>query len=117
MAVIPDDHRSATVFAFWDNTLETEILERVIFGAYRETLLSGEDAWTVWDGPTEKNAVQFQAKVIVRPPRIVPLNDETRFAVACNAGFGLGRAGEISFPAIARQPIRRRRLHRTRRNL
>ena len=39
-ALIPYDHFTAAVFAFWDGAFEVSIFERMIFGLHRKTLVA-----------------------------------------------------------------------------
>src|SRR3984893_4932475 len=43
-AAIPDDHRSAAIFAFRNVTLEIEVLDRVVLGAHRNALFAQRHA-------------------------------------------------------------------------
>src|SRR5215831_9073874 len=43
-ATIPDDHRSAAIFALWNVTFEIEVLDRVVLGAHRKPLLAQRQA-------------------------------------------------------------------------
>ncbi len=76
MAAIPEDDIAAAIFALRNRAFEVAIVERMIFDMDGEPLFARHEARAARDGPAFQNAVEREAKVIVKPARGVFLNDE-----------------------------------------
>ena len=76
-AAIPDLDGTGTVLTGRDRTFELHILERVILDVHRQVTLTAAKRDPFRDGPARQDAVPFEPKVVVEPPRSMSLDDET----------------------------------------
>ena len=65
-ALVPEHDGAASVLTLWDDAFETTIFHRVIFYLHGKALVCSEVAGALGDGPTFKNAVPAEAKVVVQ---------------------------------------------------
>ena len=90
---------------------ELEVLERVVLGADRETVLLRVLRDPVRDRPRRERPVVLEPQVPVQPRRVVLLNDEPRRSVrGCRlrvAAGGFGRRVEVTFGAVALERVLR----------
>ena len=73
---VPDDDLAATVFAFRDDPFECPVVERVILGHDRQPPFAVPVGRPIRNRPRLQDAIGFQAKVVVQPPRGVLLHNE-----------------------------------------
>src|SRR5208282_856583 len=104
-AAVPHDHRPAAVLSFWDCAFKFKIFEGMIFGPDRETLFCDNEARSLWNRPTQQDPIELKSKIVVEPPCRMLLDHKSRATFDLHRRLGLGRAGEISPPAIAFQRV------------
>ena len=83
-AGVPDRHRAGPVLALRDVAVEREVLERVIFGAYREVVRLVPQRDALRNRPRPEHAVVFEPQIPVETTRVVLLHDEARLT-RCDA--------------------------------
>src|SRR5262249_51799580 len=107
-AVVPEEHRPATVLPLRDHSLEGPVFDRMVLGADRETLLGRVETGTFGHRPAEKHPVELETKVVVQTRRGMLLAAE-RFALPAGRGrsAGLRRHREVAFATVLAQPGRR----------
>jgi hypothetical protein len=77
VAAIPKHHGTTAVLAFGDRPLEVTIIERMVLDLDCKPLITGIEGRSFGDSPGCKDAVQFEAKVIMKPSGVVLLDNET----------------------------------------
>ncbi|XQM37911.1 hypothetical protein DFLDMN_004795 [Cupriavidus sp. H19C3] len=111
-ASVPDDHGASSVIAFWYFALETGVVQRVVLDMDRYPFLGWVKAWSFGDGPADKDAVEFEPKIIMKPAGPVLLNHEGQRLRASARTFGtagwLGRRREIALRIVALEGSRAR---------
>src|SRR3984893_14911228 len=75
-AAIPDDHRSAAIFAFRNVTLETAVFDRVVLCAHRKALFAQRQARPPRHRPAFQNPVKLKPQVVMQPACRVLLHHE-----------------------------------------
>ena len=95
-SLVPDLDRAGAVVPLGDLALEARVLDRVVLDVDGEVLLSGLEGNALRDRPRRERAVALEPEVVVEPPRVVPLDDEDRAAVA-----SVGRLARRTAPASA----------------
>ena len=75
---VPDLDRAGAVVPLRDLTLEGRVLERVVFDVHGEVLGARVHRHAFRHGPAREHALALEAKVVVKPAGIVPLDDEDR---------------------------------------
>src|SRR5262249_9568497 len=100
-SAVPEQHGAAAVLALRDHALEGAVLDRMVLGPHRETLLGWVEARPLGDRPAQQEPVELETKVVVQPRRGVLLNDER---VAPTPGSlapaRLGRHPEITLAPV-----------------
>ena len=111
-AEIPEHDGSAAVLAFGDGALKIAIFDRVIFDLDGETLVGGEVAGALCDGPAFQDAIPGKTEVVVEARSRVLLHDEGQCLSfvrgRLNGAFTSARLGgdvEVAHLAIARQLV------------
>ena len=77
-AAVPDLDRAGAVVALRDLALEGPVLERMVLDVDGKVLLARLERDALRDGPRGEDAVALEAKVVVEPPGVMPLDDEDR---------------------------------------
>ncbi len=77
-AGIPDEDGPGPVLTLGDDALELRVAQRMVLGGYGQAFLTGVGRRPFGHGPGLQHTVDLQAKVIVKPGSVVPLNDEDR---------------------------------------
>ena len=100
-AAVPDEDRAAAILALRDRPLERTIFERMVLDRDRKPLLAGDEARAAGHGPAFQDAVQFEAKVVMKASGVVLLDDETMCVAGRRRGRPRLRGGfEIALGAI-----------------
>ena len=77
-AAVPQHDGAAAVLALGDRAFEVAVIERVILGLDGKALVAGIERRALGHGPGFEDAIDFKAKVIVKPRRRVLLDDKAR---------------------------------------
>ncbi|HEX2768129.1 MAG TPA: hypothetical protein VHN12_02505 [Geobacteraceae bacterium] len=75
-ADVPHRHLSGAIVAFRDGALEGEVVQRMVFGLYGQTLVVWVQRWAFGHGPAFQDAVHFQSQVEVQTPGMVLMDNE-----------------------------------------
>src|SRR5262249_56008696 len=73
-ALIPYDHRAASIFALRDITFEMEILDRMVLGSHRKPFFAERQARPPRYGPPLQDPVDLHSPLLVHPPPPIPLD-------------------------------------------
>src|SRR5215471_14768368 len=68
-AAIPNDHRSAAIFTFWNVALEIEVLDRMVLGAHCKPLFAERQARPPRHRPAFQNPVKLKSQIVMQPAR------------------------------------------------
>src|SRR5262249_2130270 len=74
VAAIPDHHGAAAVFAFRDRAFECVVFDRVILDVNGQALFRRVKARATGHRPALHHAIEFEAEIVMQPPRRVLLN-------------------------------------------
>ena len=88
-SVVPDNDVAGAVVAFGNDSFESAVVERMIFGEYRETLFTGIEGGTFGNRPGSQHAFHFETEVIMESSGAVFLNNESVAASLLEATFRL----------------------------
>src|SRR3954470_6525872 len=77
-APIPEHDSATPILTLGDSSLESVVINRVIFHLHREPLDGGIEAGSFRDGPTLHHSIELESKVEVEMARSVFLDDETK---------------------------------------
>src|SRR5439155_6867613 len=99
-ARVPQHYGAAAIFARGNGSLEAAIIERVILNVHREPLFIGIETRPFGHRPALEDAVEFETKIPVQPPRGVLLNDEAVALAPDLAPARLLRLGEVALAVI-----------------
>src|ERR1700730_18890834 len=80
LSKVPDHHRSGSVLARRNHTLEFRIFERMVLRPYRQALVRGVHRRPFGYCPGRQDPIYGQPEIIVKPGGIVFLNDKDAFA-------------------------------------
>ena len=115
---VPDDDVAAAVLAARDDSLEVEVLERMVLDVHRQPLCIGVERRALRDGPAEQHAGGLEPEVVVQAAGSMALHDET---VAIGDGRrGASRFGcraEVALLVVLRQALTDARARSLRRAL
>jgi len=78
---IPQQDRSAAIFAGRNNALKAAVLQRMVLNVHRQPLRGGVKRRPFGDGPAFQNAIEFQTKVVVQMRRGMLLDNERQLLV------------------------------------
>ena len=100
-AAVPDLDRTGAVPTLRDLTLETAVVERMVFDMHRERADARLERHALRHGPGREHAVALEAEVVVEATCVVPLDDERRrpFLSGC-AGERLLRLLRVAFSPV-----------------
>ena len=100
--LVPNDDLPSAVFALRDRAFEARVVERVILDVHGHALFAIFGAGTFWNGPRLERPIPFEAKVVVKPARRVPLDHEAQRALATrlSKGIRLLCLGEIALLGV-----------------
>ncbi len=99
---IPQHDRPGAV-SCGNDPLEFAIVDRMILGPDREPLDGGIEAWPLRHRPALQDAIEFQAEVIVQPPRVMLLHDEEVPLRLFEFAGWLRRASEVALLPVRSQ--------------
>src|SRR5262249_11662042 len=105
---VPDDAVAGAILSVGDAALEVSVLEWVVLGLDRESLLRRVVARALRAGPAREDAVDLEPQVVVEPGRIVLVHHEPKSAGGCGGDAprcGLGGDGEVAFLAVLLEGI------------
>src|ERR1700693_146569 len=80
-AVVPYDHIAGAIIALRYFALKLGVFEWMIFGLNCEAFVTGIHRWAFGHGPGFHRAIYFQAEIVVKPARVMFLNDKIRSAM------------------------------------
>src|SRR5829696_5085817 len=103
-AAVPDDHRSAAIFALGNDAFPFEVIQRVVFGLDGQPFFAGDKARPAGDSPAFQYAIEFEAQIEMQPPRVMLLDDEFAAALAAALRGRLLGFGEVALAAVCLQP-------------
>lgn len=75
-ALVPDDHRTAAIFAFGDHALEVDIVEGMVLRLHRQPLVGRIERRTFRHRPAFQHAVDLKPQIVVVGGRMVFVHDE-----------------------------------------
>ena len=105
---VPDGHRAGSVLAPGDAAVESQVLQRMIFGAYREMVDFRVGRRCFGHRPTCQDTVALQPDVVVQSTRMVFLDDESEaisLLIRRPGGHGLRCLGRVAHAAVDGEPI------------
>ena len=76
IAAIPELNGAAAILALGDGALEIAVVERMILDLDRQALVVRVERGAAGDRPGLEDAIEFQPQVVVKPRRIMLLDDE-----------------------------------------
>ena len=96
-AAVPDDDRAGAVVVGRNDAFEVAVLQRMILGGDRQTLLGRVQRRTLGHRPGDQDTVDLEPQIVVAAPRGVLLDHEHAGALAsrpeglgCGPGAALG---------------------------
>jgi hypothetical protein len=92
---IPDLDGSRAVLTLRDRPFEVRVLERVVFDVNRKVTLAAAERNALRHCPAGQRTASLEPEVVVKPPRGVPLNHETRLFLS-----------SLRVPERLRSPVR-----------
>ena len=99
-SAIPDHHRAAAIFALRNGALEGIVLHRVVFDVDGEALFARVETRAARDRPAFHYPVEFEAKIVMQPARVVFLDHEAIAAARRLAAARLRRDTEFSLLTV-----------------
>ena len=76
VAAVPDDHRAGAVLARRDRAFEAAVGHGMVFDMDRHALLGRIEAWALGHRPAQQDAVELEAKVVVKARGPMFLDDK-----------------------------------------
>jgi hypothetical protein len=99
-AAVPQEHRSAAVFALRDGAFEISVAERMILGVHGQTLFAWDQARPLGDRPALENAIELKPEIVVQARRVVLLDAEAEAAARGDLALRLGGFLEIPLGVV-----------------
>jgi hypothetical protein len=98
---VPNNHRAGAILALGNYILKFDITQRMIFHPHGEAFDFWIKAWAARDCPAFKNAIKFEAEIVVKSRRIVHVHDKP-LACARNQpnGIRLRRFCEVTLGLV-----------------
>src|SRR5918992_1792325 len=108
-AAVPQQHFARAVLLFGNHALELAVLEGMVLGLHGEPAVGGIEARALRHRPTLQHAFELEAKVVVQPCSVVPLDVVAKLTsgggLSPARAAGFGRAREVAHLAIALEAI------------
>src|SRR4029079_5650671 len=102
-AAVPDHHGAAAVLVLRDGAFELIVFERMVLDVDGETLVARNEARAPRHRPAQPHAVEFEAKIVVQPSRVVLLYDVAEALLAAGLAARFGGLAEVAFFPIGPQ--------------
>jgi hypothetical protein len=99
LPAIPDHDRAAAVPALRNSAFEGVVFNRVVLDVHREALFARVEAGPTRHRPALHDAIEFEPKIVVQPPRGMFLD---HVAMAATTAFAATRfGGDAKFPFLS----------------
>ena len=98
VAAVPDHHRTATVLTLRNGALERIVFDRMILDVHSKPFFARIEARPPRHGPALHHAIEFEAEIVMQPPRRVFLD---HIAISDAVAFAAARlSGDAEFPFL-----------------
>src|SRR5258706_1706028 len=104
-ALIPDDDFTGAVVSFGYRSFKLAVFKWMVFHLNSQTFVSGIERRSFGYGPGFQHPPDFEAQIIVKPPRSMFLNDEDVFVFACFFPSRLRRIPKSALSTVFRNLV------------